>query len=158
MNRLARILVSVCTALAVAVPLSAHAFEGQSATVVVPNRVIYPGQPIAPQALDVVPLRRQLPNPGAFVMTPEEAIGMIARSTLLPGRMMYTTAMRPPHLVETGAPARVLFVSGTLTISMVGVPLESGAAGDLIRVRNMDSGMVFNGVVMADGTIRVGAT
>lgn len=158
MNRLARILVSVCAALAVAAPLAAHAFDGQSPTVVVPNRMIYPGQPIAREAIDVVPLRRQLPNPGAFVMTPEEAVGMIARSTLLPGRMMYTTAMRQPYLVETGAPARVLFVSGSLTISIVGVPLQSGAAGDLVRVRNMDSGIVFNGVVMADGTIRVGAT
>jgi flagellar basal body P-ring formation protein FlgA len=63
---------------------------------VVPNRIIYPGQPIPREALDVVPLRRQLPNPGAFVMAPEEAVGKIARSTLLAGRMMYTTAMRDP--------------------------------------------------------------
>ncbi|MGY6707027.1 MAG: flagellar basal body P-ring formation chaperone FlgA [Rhizobiaceae bacterium] len=158
MNRLARILVSVCAALAVAAPLAAETFEGQSPTVVVPNRMIYPGQAIPREALDVVPLRRQLDNPGAFVMTPEEAVGMVARSTLLPGRMMYTTAMRQPYLVETGAPARVMFVNGSLSISIVGVPLQSGAAGDLVRVRNMDSGIVFNGVVMADGTIRVGAT
>lgn len=158
MNRLARIFLSVCTALAVAAPLAAEAFDGQSPTVVVPNRMIYPGQAIPREALDVVPLRRQLPNPGAFVMTPEEAVGQIARSTLLPGRMMYTTAVRQPYLVETGAPSRVIFVSGSLTISVVGVPLQSGAAGDLIRVRNMDSGIVLNGIVMADGTIRVGAT
>ena len=158
MNRWARILLSVCAALAVAVPVAAQPFEGQSPTVVVPNRIIYPGQPSPREALDVVPLRRQLPNPGAFLMAPEEAVGMIARSTLLPGRMMYTTAVRQPYLVETGAPARILFINGSLTISVVGVPLENGAAGDLVRVRNMDSGIVVNGVVMADGTIRVGAT
>lgn len=158
MNRWARIILSVCTALAVAVPVAAHAIDGQSPTVVVPNRTIYPGQPIPREALDVVPLRRQLPNPGAFLMAPEEAVGMIARSTLLPGRMMYTTAVRQPYLVETGAPARVLFINGSLSISIVGVPLQNGAAGDMIRVRNIDSGIIVNGVVMADGTIRVGAT
>jgi flagellar basal body P-ring formation protein FlgA len=102
-----------------------------------------------------VPLRRQLPNPSAFVMAREQAVGKIARATLLPGRMIYTTAMRDAYLVETGAPARVMFVNGSLMISMTGVPLQSGSAGDMIKVRNMHSGVVFTGVVMADGTIRV---
>jgi flagella basal body P-ring formation protein FlgA len=38
------------------------------------------------------------------------------------------------------------------------VTLEPGSAGDVIKVRNMDSGRVFSGIVMADGTIRVGAS
>jgi len=36
--------------------------------------------------------------------------------------------------------------------------LQPGAAGDFVRVRNIDSGKVFSGTVMADGTIRVGAS
>jgi flagellar basal body P-ring formation protein FlgA len=124
-------------------------------TVVVPNRMIYPGQTIPPEALEVVPLRRQLANPSAFVMKLEDAVGKVARSTLLPGRMMYVTSMREAYLVETGAPARVVFVNGPLSISMTGMPLQSGSAGDVVKVRNMESGVVFTGVVMADGTIRV---
>ena len=38
------------------------------------------------------------------------------------------------------------------------VPLQPGSAGDLVKVRNLDSGAVFTGTVMADGTIRVGAS
>ena len=35
--------------------------------------------------------------------------------------------------------------------------LQDGSAGDLIRVRNIDSGAVIMGVVQPDGTVRVGA-
>ncbi|MCB1465922.1 MAG: flagella basal body P-ring formation protein FlgA [Rhizobiaceae bacterium] len=35
--------------------------------------------------------------------------------------------------------------------------LESGSAGDFVRVRNVDSGKILSGVVANDGTVRVGA-
>ena len=53
---------------------------------------------------------------------------------------------------------QVMFVSGPLTISATAVTLQSGAAGDFVRVRNVDSGKTFSGTVMADGSIRVGAS
>jgi flagellar basal body P-ring formation protein FlgA len=127
-------------------------------TVVVPNRIIYPGQEIPAEALDMVPLRRQLSNPSAFVMEMEQVVGKVARSTLLPGRMIYTTAMRDAYLVEAGKPANVVFVNGSLTISMTAIPLQPGSAGDMIRVRNMQSGVVFSGVVLEDGTVRVSSS
>ena len=51
-----------------------------------------------------------------------------------------------------------MFVAGALTISATAVTLQPGAAGDFVKVRNIDSGKVFSGTVMADGSIRVGAT
>jgi flagella basal body P-ring formation protein FlgA len=38
------------------------------------------------------------------------------------------------------------------------MPLQPGAVGDTIRVRNVDSGATLTGVVMEDGTIRIGAS
>jgi len=38
------------------------------------------------------------------------------------------------------------------------VTLQPGAAGDLVKVRNIDSGKIFSGTVMADGSIRVSAS
>jgi flagella basal body P-ring formation protein FlgA len=126
--------------------------------IVVPNRVIYPGQEITPDALDLVALRRQLPNPSAVVFTRDQAIGHVAARTLLPGRLISVSSMRKAWLVEPGQPVEVRFVQGALQISTTGVPLQSGSAGDLIRVRNMDTGVVFSGIVMADGSIMVGAS
>jgi flagella basal body P-ring formation protein FlgA len=135
-----------------AVPASAQE------TVVVANRVIYPGEIVTMAALDEVPLRRQLPNPSAVVFDAMEIEGKVARRTLLPGRLIAVNSVREAYLVEPGTPVRVEFVGDGMVISISGVPLEAGAAGDVVRIRNVDSGALLNGVVMADGTVRVSAS
>ena len=52
----------------------------------------------------------------------------------------------------------MVFVAGALTISATAVTLQPGAAGDQVKVRNVDSGKILSGTVMADGTIRVGGS
>ncbi len=126
--------------------------------VVVPNRVIYPGQTITSDALDLVPLRRKLSDPSGVLYDREEAVGQVASRTLLPGRMIPVGSMRQAYLVEPGKPVEVRFVQGGLQISITGVSLQSGAAGEMIRVRNADTGVVFSGIVMADGSVRVSAS
>ena len=44
-----------------------------------------------------------------------------------------------------------------MTISAAGSPLEDGATGQMIRARNMDSGVIVSGTVLADGTVHVRA-
>lgn len=127
-------------------------------TVVVPTRVIYPGQEISFDALEVVPLRRNLPNPSIYALSLDEFAGKVARNTLLPGRMVFNAALRDAWLVESGKPVEMRFVHGPLTISVTGVPLQPGSAGDVVRVRNLDSGQVVSGVVMEDGSVRVSAS
>ena len=153
MRAAARTIRTIATALLLAAPLPALA----DPQIVVPNRVIYPGQEITADALDLVALRRDLPDPSAVVFTREQAVGQVASRTLLPGRLIAVSSMRKAYLVEPGQPVAVRYVQGGLTISTTGVPLQSGSAGDLVKVRNMDTGIVFSGIVMADGTIMVGA-
>jgi flagella basal body P-ring formation protein FlgA len=124
-------------------------------TVVIPTRVIYPGEVVTADSLEQVPLRRKVKNLGALVLDPAQLEGKVARRTLLPGRMIPVASVRDAFLVETGKPVQVRFVQGGLEIQIMGISLQTGSAGDLVRVRNADSGSVFNGVVMADGTIKV---
>ena len=58
-------------------------------------------------------------------------------------------------IMETGKPVQVRFIQGGLEIQIMGISLQTGSAGDTVRIRNADSGTVFHGVVMADGTIKV---
>ncbi len=51
---------------------------------------------------------------------------------------------------------RIVFTNGPLTITAGGAPLQNAAVGDLIRVRNTDSGIIVSGTVMEDGTIACG--
>ncbi len=138
--------------LAGAVPLCAQE------VVFIPNRVIYPGETIDGTSLKDVTLKPGKVIPPAVVFRVRDIEGKVAKRTLLPGRYIPATALREAWLVEQGAPVQVMFVSGPLTISATAVTLQSGAAGDFIRVRNVDSGKIFSGTVMADGSIRVGAS
>lgn len=156
MTRLARPLSRMAGTLALALGVASPAFAGETA--VVPTRVIYPGEAIDAGLLEIVRLRSGKTRPAGVVNSPDELEGKVARRTLLPGRPIPLGSVREPYAVEAGAPVQVLFVQGPLTISLSAVPLQPGAVGDLIKMRNIDSGAVFTGTVMADGTVRVGAT
>lgn len=126
--------------------------------VLVPNRVIYPGETVALSALKEVTLKAGKVRPDAVATRPDELDGKVAKRTLLPGRYVSVNALREAWLVDRGASVQVVFEAGPLVISAAAVTLEPGAAGDVVKVRNIDSGKIFTGIVMADGSIRVGAT
>ncbi len=125
--------------------------------VLIPNRVIYPGETITMDLLREVTLKPGKIIPPAVAITLPELDGKVAVRTLLPARYIADGSVREPWVVERGASVQMVFVSGGLTISAAAVTLEPGAAGDFVKVRNVDSGKILTGTVMADGSIRVGA-
>jgi flagella basal body P-ring formation protein FlgA len=125
---------------------------------VIPTRIVYPGETIAADALAMAKVRKGKPTTTVFAHAPNELIGKIAKRTLLPGRFVPLASVRDAYLVEQGASVQVMFVEGGLTISATAITLEPGSPGDVVKVRNLDSGAIFPATVMADGTVRVGAT
>ena len=65
------------------------------------------------------------------------------------------SSLREPYAVSRGSNVRLTFTIGNLTISAAGTPMVDASIGDVIRVRNLDSGTIVSGTVMADGTIQV---
>ncbi|WP_274627877.1 flagellar basal body P-ring formation chaperone FlgA [Arvimicrobium flavum] len=128
-----------------------------SETVLVPVRTIYPGETVTISALREVVLKpgKQIPADVAF--RADDLDGKVARRTLLPNRYVPVNSLREAHLVEQGSPVQVLFEAGPLQISATVICLQSGAVGDVVKVRNMDSGKVFTAIVTGSGTVRVGA-
>lgn len=126
--------------------------------VLIPSRVIYPGETVELTALKQVTLIPGKHKPDGVATSAGELQGKIAKRTLLPGRYIPNAAIREAWLVEQGAAVQVFFIAGGLTISATAVTLQPGSAGDLIKVRNSDSGKVLSGTVMADGTIQVSAS
>jgi flagella basal body P-ring formation protein FlgA len=125
---------------------------------VIPTRIIYPGETITADELQLARVRAGKPSTIAFAHEAGELVGKVAKRTLLPGRFVPLSSVRDSFLVQQGAPVQVLLIQDGLTISMTAVTLEPGSAGDIVKVRNTDSGAVFSAVVMADGTVRVGAS
>lgn len=142
-------------AMALAGVVHAGAVHAQDmGTAIVSTRTIYPGQTVTADALQEVGLNWQPNMP--IVHDAAEIEGKIARRTLLAGRLIPDGSVREPYLVETGSPCTVMYVQGSLSIATKAVPLQSGSVGDMIRLRNMDSGATLTGIVLGDGTVRVG--
>lgn len=123
---------------------------------VVPSATVYPGQIVSDTALLEKQFFINAPAASQYVLSLDQAAGKVARKTLLPGKPILVSALGEPSLVTRGVPAPLVFTAGTLTITAMGTPLESGAAGDFIKVRNVDSGIIVSGTVLADGRIQVG--
>ena len=123
-------------------------------TAVVPTRVIYPGETVSADQLNVVTVTN--PNlSGGYARTKEEVVGMVSKRTLLPGRTIPTSGLREAFAVKRGGSVRLTFTIGNMLISASGTPLTDAAVGELIKVRNLDSGSIVSGTVMADGTVQV---
>jgi flagella basal body P-ring formation protein FlgA len=83
-------------------------------------------------------------------------VGKVAKRTLLPDHPIPANAIGEVDIVTRGTSVQLVFQQAGLVITAYAAPLEDGSAGDLIRVRNTDSGAVIMGVVQPDGTVRVG--
>jgi flagellar basal body P-ring formation protein FlgA len=143
-----------------AVGLAAAAISGASATdriaFVVPSATVYPGQVVSNVALVEKKFYISAPAAQQYVLSVDQADGKVARKTLIAGKPILVAALSEPSLVKRGVPVTMVYDSGVMTITAVGIPLESGAAGDFIKVRNSDSGVIVPGTVLADGRIQVG--
>lgn len=123
-------------------------------TAVVPKRIIYPGEEIQPGQLEEV----EVTNPNLVKGYAEDIAaitGKVSKRTLLPGRVILVSALREPFAVSRGTTVMMVFDNGSLVIRASGTPLQDAAIGELIKVRNKDSGVIISGTVMADGTVHV---
>ncbi|GHC64571.1 flagellar basal body P-ring formation chaperone FlgA [Limoniibacter endophyticus] len=125
-------------------------------SVIVTNRVIYPGQTVTANDIRVVQLKQNR-DVRAYVTKATQIAGKIADKTILPNRFIVPAMLREAYAVNKGRPVQVTYERGALSITIMAVALQDGSPGDMVTLRNADSGQTFNGVVLADGTVRVGA-
>ncbi|MFE1600206.1 flagellar basal body P-ring formation chaperone FlgA [Methylobacterium sp. ID0610] len=122
----------------------------------VPVVTVYPGDVIKETML------RQQAFPPTFrarlavIDAPLAIVGRVARRTLLPGEPVPVNAVDDPRLVSRGTPAQMIFEENGLVITTLGTPLQNGGLGEVIRIRNSDTGRIVSGTVQGDGRIRIG--
>ncbi|MFN3622614.1 MAG: flagellar basal body P-ring formation chaperone FlgA [Hyphomicrobium sp.] len=150
-SRLARLVLAAVFNLGGA--LAVHAGQIQ---LPVPRVTIYPGQVIEKAMLVDRAFRTNGDNQVAAVPSPDALVGKVAKQTLLPGKPIYQDALREPHAVTQGQATLVVYQSGSLTITASAIALQSGATGEVVSVRNVDSGRIIKGTVGADGAVHLG--
>jgi flagella basal body P-ring formation protein FlgA len=74
---------------------------------------------------------------------------------LLPGRAIPTVAVEEPRAVSTGTLVQLIYENDGLTIVTTAQALQNGFVGQVVQVRNVESGTIVSGLVQADGSVRV---
>lgn len=128
----------------------------QEAGAPVPKVVIYPGDAIRDEMIADSPEGGVRDGGGPFVEDRSLVVGKVARLTLLPGHAIPYEAVSNRKVVANGAEVKLVYSEGGLLIMTEGAALQDGGVGDIVRVRNSDSGVTVSGAVQPDGSVKVG--
>ena len=132
-----------------AVPAAASQF------VPVPAVVIYPGDVIRDGMLSEVEMPDNFAGQAAAVLDRNALVNKTSRRTLLPRLPIPKNAIGEPKVVSLNAMIRIVYAEGGLTIATYGSALQAGAVGDVIPVRNLESGLTVSGTIGGDGAVHV---
>jgi flagella basal body P-ring formation protein FlgA len=122
-------------------------------TAVVPESIIYPGQKISRAMVREVNVINPNLRPG-YAKIISEVDGFVTKKTLLPGRIIPVSALREAYLIERGKKVALVFSNNKMVISAQGIALQNGGLGEVIKARNLDSGIIISGIIMQNGTLR----
>jgi flagella basal body P-ring formation protein FlgA len=109
--------------------------------------VLPAGTVIAPADLRVID--SDLPG----IDDPSQILGQQARITIYAGRPIQKSMLRAPILVSRNQLVLLKFRRGPMEITIQARALSAGAAGDLIRVMNIDNHGTVAARVLPDGTL-----
>ncbi len=84
---------------------------------------------------------------------PSEAIGLQTRITIHEGRPLQASLLQAPKLIGRNQIHPLVFQRGGLRIVAQARTLSDGAAGDVIRVMNLESRNTISAVVQPDGSL-----
>jgi len=151
LTRARSVLNAAIAAIAASCAIPAVAQEAFAPT---PRVVIYPGDVIRDDMLaDAAEAARD--GSGPFVEQRSLIVGKVARLTLLPGHAIPFSAVSNRKLVANGAEVKLTYSEGGLLIMTTGSALQDGSIGDIVKVRNDDSGVTVSGAVQPDGSVSV---
>lgn len=151
-------MLAACLASAIVVGLCVPSAKGgETINLPVPRVTIYPGDTIASDVLVDRAFIASTVARSSVLDDRQSLAGKVARRTLLAGQPIPVNGVRDPYLVASGKEAVAVFQSGGLVITARAIALQSGSVGDVISLRNTESGVTIRGTVQGDGTVRVDA-
>ncbi len=120
------------------------------ADTVVSTQTIRPQQIVGPEAV-----RLDSADVTGAYSSLDAVIGQEARVAIYPGRAIMRGSVGEPALVARNQAVELVYAHGGLRIRAEGRALGRGAAGERIRVMNIDSRTILFGTVAEDGSILV---
>lgn len=142
--------------LAVVLLAPVHGATAQETILPVPSVTLYPNDEIGDEHITDRAFIASTVVRGSVQEDRAQIVGKVAKRTLLKGQPVPVNALREPYLIFSNKPATVVFEDGGLTITSTATALQNGSVGDVVALRNVESGLTIRGLVAKDGTVRVG--
>lgn len=80
-------------------------------------------------------------------------VGATARKDFLPGDVITNTGIIPNFVVRRNQPVRVVYRSGAIKVELLGIALQDGVVGNIIKVKNPSTGKVLLCRVTGNGLV-----
>jgi flagella basal body P-ring formation protein FlgA len=123
-------------------------------SVVVLKNSVQPGHILQPDDLALAP--KELSTLRDYYAAPDQALGKPVRRALPAGSVVGPQHLTALLVVKRGQSIAIRAYNAGFEVSMMGVALMDGAAGQRIRARNMQSGRIIEGVIDPNGQLIVG--
>ncbi|MDJ0813874.1 MAG: flagellar basal body P-ring formation chaperone FlgA [Woeseiaceae bacterium] len=125
-----------------------------SADILVAARTLPPGHLIT--ASDLTRDRRDVSRMNAgYVTDAKELIGQRLKQQLIAGRPYTLSLVQADRLVKRGQTVTLVASSGGINVSMAGKALTDGAMNQRIRVENLNSGRIVEGIVRSREQVEI---
>lgn len=99
--------------------------------------------------------RRITSQANDFIVDGTQAVGMQLKRSMPAGSALRYGQVSMPRLVTRGQTVTLLAGVAGLEVRMQGKAMGNGALGDRLQVTNLNSGKRVEGVVLADGSVRI---
>jgi flagella basal body P-ring formation protein FlgA len=103
-------------------------------------------------ALEVRKLDR---DPASYLGDPRQLTGVSLTRSFTRGEPITIETLVPEVVVKPGDAVRIVGESGGLKIQVAGEARAAGRVGDRIQVKNLQSGMLFQAIVVDEGLVKV---
>lgn len=120
------------------------------------SRAIKSGEIISASDISLTKTRLNRLKNSDYVTSESEIIGMQAKKALLSGTLVRKNELRNPPVIKTNDLVNVIYQASNIKIKTTAVALGPGAVGDLIKVKNQDTGTVLLGQIINKNTVQVG--
>ncbi len=83
-----------------------------------------------------------------------DIVGKIAKVNIPKGTIVKKSSLKPNFLTLRGKPVKIVYSKGNINIELLGVALENGALGDIIKVENLSTRKILLCKVVGKNCVR----
>ncbi len=135
--------------------LAKPGIAGEEVLLPVPESSVFAGQRLSASQFTLKLFIVSHSSRQSYVFDVKQLARMQALRTLVAGKPIALRSLRLIDDVSKGRPTKAYYVSDTIEIQGMVIPLASGSSGEIIDARNAASQEIVKAEVMADGTLLV---